>query len=81
MRLLIVLLCTFTAGGALAQSCRQEAGPQRSQILVDRCIEVSPATHPPCNAANPCAMITGEIVRSCAMLTGADRPVWCGQYR
>ncbi|WP_283843561.1 hypothetical protein [Brevundimonas albigilva] len=28
---------------------------------------VSPATRPPCNAANPCEMIQAEIDRSCAM--------------
>lgn len=48
-------------------SCLAEIGEARSKRLVDRCIQVSPATRPPCNSANPCAMIQGEIDRSCAM--------------
>ena len=44
-----------------------EIGEARSKRLVERCIQVSPATRPPCNSANPCAMIQGEIDRSCAM--------------
>ena len=48
-------------------SCLAEVGEARSKRLVERCIQVSPATHPPCNNANPCAMIQGEIDRSCAM--------------
>ncbi|WP_369944041.1 hypothetical protein [Xanthomonas medicagonis] len=37
------------------------------------CRAVSPATHPPCNAANSCAMIDDEIARGCALL-GRDGP-------
>ena len=48
-------------------SCLAEMGEARSKRLVERCIQVSPATRPPCNSANPCAMIQGEIDRSCAM--------------
>lgn len=48
-------------------SCLAEIGEARSKRLVERCIQVSPATRPPCNSANPCAMIQGEIDRSCAM--------------
>jgi len=48
-------------------SCLAEVGEARSKRLVERCIQVSPATRPPCNIANPCAMIQGEIDRSCAM--------------
>lgn len=48
-------------------SCLAEMGEARSKRLVERCIAVSPATRPPCNSANPCAMIQGEIDRSCAM--------------
>ena len=48
-------------------SCLAEIGEARSKRLVERCIAVSPATRPPCNSANPCAMIQGEIDRSCAM--------------
>ena len=48
-------------------SCLAEIGEARSKRLVERCIAVSPATRPPCNSANPCDMIQGEIDRSCAM--------------
>ena len=60
-------------------SCLNEVGAAASARLVDRCIRVSPATHPPCNAANPCAMIQGEIDRACAMY-GPDetKPAECG---
>jgi len=48
-------------------ACRDEIGQAAAQALVQRCIQVSPATHPPCNVANPCEMIQGEIDRSCAL--------------
>ena len=59
-------------------SCLDEIGAEASARLVQRCIAVSPATHPPCNAANPCAKIQGEIDRACAMY-GPDetRPAQC----
>ena len=60
-------------------SCLAEQGPAASARLVERCIAVSPATHPPCNAANPCAMIQGEIDRACEMYgPGEARPAECG---
>lgn len=59
-------------------SCLAEIGPAASAQLVQRCIAVSPATHPPCNAANPCAMIQGEIDRSCEMYApGETKPSQC----
>ena len=62
-----------------AGSCLAEVGAEASARLVQRCIAVSPATHPPCNAANPCAMIQGEIDRACAMYgPGETRPAECG---
>ena len=48
-------------------TCLSEIGKAASDRLVKRCKMVSPATHPPCNAANSCQMIQGEIDRSCAM--------------
>ena len=60
-------------------SCLAEIGAEASAQLVQRCIAVSPATHPPCNAANPCAMIQGEIDRSCEMYgPGEAKPSQCG---
>ncbi len=62
-----------------AGSCLSEVGAAASARLVERCIAVSPATRPPCNAANPCAMIQGEIDRSCEMYPpGEARPAECG---
>ncbi|HYD28395.1 hypothetical protein [Brevundimonas sp.] len=60
-------------------SCLGEVGEAAAARLVQRCIAVSPATHPPCNAANPCAMIQGEIDRACEMYgPGEARPAECG---
>lgn len=65
--------------GEGAGSCLSEIGDVASARLVERCIAVSPATRPPCNAANPCAMIQGEIDRACAMYgPGETRPAECG---
>jgi hypothetical protein len=60
------------------RSCAAEMGAA-ARRLVDLCISVSPASHPPCNAANSCAMIEDEIARGCAFIgDGADRPAQCG---
>lgn len=59
-----------------ATTCREEIGEAASARLVERCIAVSPATRPPCNALNPCEMIQGEIDRSCAQY-GDDKPAEC----
>lgn len=60
-------------------SCLAEVGEAAAARLVERCIAVSPATRPPCNAANPCAMIQGEIDRSCEMYApGEAKPTECG---
>ena len=48
-------------------SCAAEIGAESAAKRVAICRDVSPATHPPCNAANSCAMIEGEIARSCAL--------------
>lgn len=85
----------FGAGGATAndQSCRAAIGARRAATLVRQCRDVSPATHPPCNAANPCDMIIGEIARGCRLLdedriahpewqkiSRARQPGWCAAY-
>jgi hypothetical protein len=62
-----------SAGGA---SCRLSVGEERSKRLVEECSNVSPATHPPCNAENSCTLIIDEIKRSCALL-GRDAPHYC----
>jgi hypothetical protein len=48
--------------------------------LVEQCRQVSPGTHPPCNAENSCRVITDEIRRSCQLL-GRDGPRFCEEYR
>ena len=59
-------------------SCLNDVGAEAAQRLVDRCIAVSPATRPPCNVANPCEMIQGEIDRSCDMYgPGEAKPSQC----
>ncbi|WP_372708415.1 hypothetical protein [Brevundimonas sp.] len=63
---------------AEAGACRDAIGEVVSARLVQRCIAVSPATRPPCNAANPCAVIQGEIDRSCEMYApGEAKPAEC----
>jgi hypothetical protein len=60
--------------------CRAEIGDTAAQKLADRCRMVSPATHPPCNAANSCQMIQDEIHRSCALWdkdTSQPKPKEC----
>lgn len=52
---------------ASSGSCLDEIGQEAATRLVERCRAVSPATRPPCNTANPCAMIQSEIDRSCAL--------------
>jgi type IV secretory pathway VirB10-like protein len=58
--------------------CRETIGAAASARLVERCIQVSPATRPPCNAANPCDLIQGEIDRSCKLWErDGDPPAAC----
>lgn len=49
-------------------ACSASIGAAKAATLVKQCFAVSPATHPPCNAANSCAMIESEIARGCALL-------------
>ncbi|NWK95343.1 hypothetical protein DM806_06625 [Sphingobium lactosutens] len=51
-------------------SCTAEIGGAAAEKRVRLCRQVSPATRPPCNAANSCAMIEDEIARSCALIDG-----------
>ncbi|WGM46338.1 hypothetical protein KOAAANKH_01206 [Brevundimonas sp. NIBR10] len=65
-------------GSGEKAECEAEIGADAAARLVERCIAVSPATRPPCNAANPCALIRDEIDRSCAMYeAGETRPAEC----
>jgi hypothetical protein len=59
------------------QSCAAEIGDAAAKRLAAQCRMVSPATRPPCNAANSCAMIRDEIARSCELFRD-DPPAECG---
>ncbi|MEZ0495930.1 hypothetical protein ACAX61_06475 [Sphingomonas sp. IW22] len=59
------------------KSCAAQIGDAQAKRLVEQCRMVSPATHPPCNAANSCAMIRDEIARSCELFRN-DPPAECG---
>lgn len=64
--LALLFLCLAPAqASALERSCLASAGPARSAQLVRQCRSISEATHPPCNAANPCALMIDEIASWC----------------
>ena len=70
-------------GGAPAPaqtSCAASVGGEQAAIYVRQCTDVSPATHPPCNASNACALIISEIRRGCALI-GSGAPAFCAAYR
>lgn len=69
-----------TSIGGGSGSCLKTAGAVRANELVRRCLKVSPATHPPCNADNSCSMIRDEIRRGCSLI-GTGAPAFCDQYR
>lgn len=82
-----------TAGGAPATAapakasqndtrpCVQSAGKAKSDQYVSQCIQVSPATHPPCNGQNTCGMMIHEIKRGCAMIGSDNPPAFCSAYK
>lgn len=82
------LFLAALAGSAIAaepapapeKPCRDTAGAEKAKTLVQECLEVSPATHPPCNAANACSLIVDEIARGCAMID-RDPPAFCAEYK
>jgi hypothetical protein len=61
-------------------SCTAAVGAEHAKRLVEECTQVSPATHPPCNAQNSCKLIIDEIKRSCALL-GQTGPAFCSEYQ
>ena len=68
----------YASGEDEAGACSETLGAREAASLVSRCIAVSPATHPPCNAANSCALIQDVIDRACG-LYGPDeeKPAEC----
>jgi hypothetical protein len=78
--MIVVASATIGLGtAARAESCQAELGARRAAALVRQCQEISPATHPPCNAANTCALIQSEVKRGCDMARN-DAPGWCHDY-
>lgn len=67
-------------GGGSGRSCLKSVGAVRANELVRRCLKVSAATSPPCNADNACSVIRDEIRRGCSAL-GTDAPRFCEQYK
>jgi len=67
-------------GGDSTIPCIQAVGAERSKKLVEECLQVSPATHPPCNSQNSCQLIIDEIERSCSLL-GQSKPGFCDEYK
>ena len=68
------------SGTGAQSSCAGARGKKEAQELVDRCLQVSPATHPPCNAQNSCELMEDEIRRSCKLLA-AGAPGICAEYK
>jgi hypothetical protein len=79
LRYLLMLPLLGVAGPALAASCKETAGAAWAKTYVEECSEVSTATHPPCNADNPCELMVAEIKRGCDLLVqgGDDVPPFC----
>lgn len=82
--LIFALLATSIASIANASdeeiSCREEIGKKAAAVYVRQCIEISPATHPPCNDQNACSLIIDEIKRGCEYARnteGGDVPAFC----
>ena len=69
-----------TAALSTKGTCLNAVGIERSRQLVNECLQVSPATHPPCNAQNACSMIVDEIKRGCGLI-GQGAPGFCAEYR
>jgi hypothetical protein len=69
-----------SASPSTTGTCLNAVGIERSRQLVNECLQVSPATHPPCNAQNACSLIVDEIKRGCAQI-GQGAPGFCAEYR
>jgi hypothetical protein len=69
-----------SAAPSTTGTCLNAVGIERSRQLVNECLQVSSATHPPCNAQNACSLIVDEIKRGCALI-GQGAPGFCAEYR
>lgn len=64
-------------------SCRKELGKKVAAVYVQQCIEISPASHPPCNDQNACSLIMDEIKRGCEFAKnteGGNLPEFCNEH-
>lgn len=76
--LFLLIALGWSTAQAADPSCASQLGRQRAELLARQCRLVSPATRPPCNAANSCALVVGEMERGCAMLEGESyQPAFC----
>ena len=69
------------AGQNDTRPCVQSAGKAKSDQYVSQCVQVSPATNPPCNGQNACSMMIDEIKRGCAMIGNDNPPAFCSAYK
>ncbi len=64
--------------GASDRTCTDTLGAAAATRLAERCTMVSPASHPPCNPDNICAIIQDEIDRACEQYgPGEQKPAEC----
>ena len=69
---------TLMQPAAAETSCNQSIGPAKAHRLVEQCLMVSPATHPPCNADNSCELIISHNIDRCGFLgDGNEVPKFC----
>ncbi len=60
------LIISRVPGGALAQSCEQEVGPEFATVYVEQCLDFSLASDSPCEVENSCQLIQNGPARPCA---------------
>ena len=78
MRFLSTVSAVVVVSVQAHASCVSEVGARQANLDVTQCRDVSPATRPPCNIANACALIISEIKRGCEFLK-TDAPAYCSQ--
>ena len=80
LAILVLPLAAISASPSFGQpaasrkpiACRDEIGAVAAKRLAARCRDASPATRPPCNVVNPCAMMREEIERSCKLFEASN---------
>ncbi len=68
------------AGEPSPGSCYEELGGEGADALVDQCLQISPATRPPCHVQNSCELIRDEIARGCGFGDAQSNPAFCSEY-